>query len=1148
MSSTSSVKMINLEVMAEDQYAIDKAAGTTAGKAYGWHGTFQVIPMGMNHKPEAFAQNLRKTMPEIDTIRIAFNSYSFNADGSLHPEFERFLIEAVKQGFKLSFNYADGETQELNADKSMSVEQVREILTGSAYDRFIDAWNNMFDWLDRYPAVGDAIHSLEGMNEPQGYGYAQTVAGAGGEFVQLYGDHMAEFAAMVKDRTDAKVMISGWGYGQNFSILGSTTSSDGTVSVMDQIRNAAGEDLIWSAHLYPHWITDMEQSLEGMQQFVKREYSFVGDDALMVTEIAALNKDLVTPGTTNSFWLARAWEAFADAGIGIGWFPAVEYGPSSLVSLSGKTPVFWHPDSYAHAQNAYLLEAENPAYAAGEAVSAKLIAGKVMDPNYKGLANIDGIGFAAGHGGNDTLTAISRAANMLYGGTGDDLLMGAGDLDRLFGQAGNDTLRGAAGNDVLSGGDGDDLLSAGSGADMLTGGRGADRFSFEAGGKDVVTDYSLVEGDVLAVGLETLTTAQIDAGVSWIDFDGDGKADDAVYGWTGGEIVLLNYRVERPDGIITGTDQSDTIRSGYKDSGGDVLTWRSAVIEGAGGNDNITGTVSADLINGGAGDDTVVGGSGSDTIRGGDGHDVVNGFTGDDLVYGGAGNDKISSGGGRDTLHGEGGNDTLTGGVLSAGGEGDDSLVGGTTADRLTGDTGNDWIGGEGGLDTLTGGDGNDTISGTHLLVGGLGDDSLVGRSTSADTITGDDGDDTISGAGGLDSLSGGAGADIISGSNLILGGDDNDRLTGMKSADSISGDAGADVISGGGGNDTLTGGTGNDTITGSFRILGGDGDDSITGLSGADVISGELGADWINGGGGLDTIYGGAGNDTLRGSNHMEGGDGNDGMTGSSGADYLTGDEGADSIYGAGGIDSIYGGAGNDRITGGNLIEGGEGNDTLTGMTTSDVIRGEAGDDSIVGGGGSDSLSGGDDDDNITGGNENDSIWGGEGDDVLSGGAGNDWLVGDGGDDLIVGGGGLDTIEGGAGNDAINVASGTNFAYGGDGNDYVNANASSNSTIDLGAGIDRVRGVMSTGAGFTVTGGEGADTFEFKRSSGAATATVTDFEVGIDIFQIDSLVGFEAITRYSRFQGFTDVGDDAVLKFDGDTYIFKDHQVSDLI
>jgi Ca2+-binding RTX toxin-like protein len=58
-------------------------------------------------------------------------------------------------------------------------------------------------------------------------------------------------------------------------------------------------------------------------------------------------------------------------------------------------------------------------------------------------------------------TTGSAAADVFYGGGGNDTLGGGAGNDRLFGRLGRDTLKGDAGNDILSGGAGKDTLTGG---------------------------------------------------------------------------------------------------------------------------------------------------------------------------------------------------------------------------------------------------------------------------------------------------------------------------------------------------------------------------------------------------------------------------------------------------------------------------------------------------------------------------------------------------------------------------------------------------------------------------------------------------------------------------------------------------------------
>ncbi|GEM_PF-2280391 len=172
----------------------------------------------------------------------------------------------------------------------------------------------------------------------------------------------------------------------------------------------------------------------------------------------------------------------------------------------------------------------------------------------------------------------------------------------------------------------------------------------------------------------------------------------------------------------------------------EMLPFRGvARIDGAGGNDTITGTLGIDRIKGGTGDDIIFDPDGANKIRGGAGDDIIEVGNGSDGSF----------------LHGGSGNDTLISGW------GDDMLVGGSGADILIGGRGDDMLSGSGGKDILEGGKGNDTLDGGRgrdLLTGGEGNDVFVFNATERgrDTITDfEDGIDMIrfSGLAGFDDL-----------------------------------------------------------------------------------------------------------------------------------------------------------------------------------------------------------------------------------------------------------------------------------------------------------------------------------------------------------------------------------------------------------
>lgn len=138
------------------------------------------------------------------------------------------------------------------------------------------------------------------------------------------------------------------------------------------------------------------------------------------------------------------------------------------------------------------------------------------------IAGDDGNDVLFGQGGNDVITG-GAGSNNINGGDGNDTIVagdGFGGFSYAVGEAGNDVLAagtnqgaglyGGAGNDTLIGGGQADNLIGGSGIDLITGGGGADNFIFNRGDLydglyDVITD--LRQGD--AIYLSTSVQADV---------------------------------------------------------------------------------------------------------------------------------------------------------------------------------------------------------------------------------------------------------------------------------------------------------------------------------------------------------------------------------------------------------------------------------------------------------------------------------------------------------------------------------------------------------------------------------------------------------------------------------------------------------------
>jgi beta-glucanase (GH16 family) len=150
----------------------------------------------------------------------------------------------------------------------------------------------------------------------------------------------------------------------------------------------------------------------------------------------------------------------------------------------------------------------------------------------------------------------------------------------------------------------------------------------------------------------------------------------------------------------------------------------------------------------------------------------------------------------------------------------------------------------------------------------------------------------------------------------LLQGGSAADTLTGADGRNTLMGGDGADRILGGAGFNQVNGNKGEDSIVGRSNtgdwLLGGQGSDQIDASqsAGRNIINGNIGADTVTGGAGDDVVRGGQGDDLI----HAGAGD-----------DWISGDRGVDTLVGGAGADTFhhFAGAGVAVVTDFSLGEG---------------------------------------------------------------------------------------------------------------------------------------------------------------------------------------------------------------------------------
>jgi Ca2+-binding RTX toxin-like protein len=195
--------------------------------------------------------------------------------------------------------------------------------------------------------------------------------------------------------------------------------------------------------------------------------------------------------------------------------------------------------------------------------------------------SIDGIELVLGSSGDDRFTAGAEAM-VIYGGLGDDLLIGGPDGD----VEGRDCLYGDDGNDTV-------MIRSGQRTAEADGGEGID-----------LLDLSLADGQ----------SAKVDLAAGTWNFN-------APYASSGTAAGFEQLRGTQLDDWLAGSGLNETI---FGNSGADILLGRS-------GKDCLFGEAGADDLRGGKGNDSLSGGSMADRLTGGEGRDWLSGGSGRDV-------------------------------------------------------------------------------------------------------------------------------------------------------------------------------------------------------------------------------------------------------------------------------------------------------------------------------------------------------------------------------------------------------------------------------------------------------------------------------------------------------------------------------------
>lgn len=486
-------------------------------------------------------------------------------------------------------------------------------------------------------------------------------------------------------------------------------------------------------------------------------------------------------------------------------------------------------------------------------------------------------------------------------------------ITTIYGGDGNDRLLGGSGAETFDGGDGEDFIDGQQGADVAFMGDGDDTFQWDPGdGSDIVEgqyghDIMLFNGSAGSEIFELSPNGQRlrftrNLGNIVMDLDGVEQVDlralvgtdvTTVNDLTGTSLTELNIDLANALGGTTGDGQADTInvKGTLGDDAIDVIgagtsvaaiglftqinitnaegANDSLVISALDGADGITATtlpagVIKPTLDGGEDNDTLLGSQGVDLFLGGNGDDFIFGDNGNDTALMGAGADLFQwdPGDGSDVVEGQNGVDAM----IFFGSNAAESInaVANGARTLFTRDVGNITMDlneveniefrALGGADNVTIGD----LSATHVDridvdlrsanggADGAADSVTVSATESAETFgaTGDAGGVSVFGlaatvrvffadvASDRLTLNALGGDDVVDASSLETGGIPL-TINGGLGNDVMLGGAAADFFNGGDGADVALMGAGDDT----FVWNPGDDNDTLEGQGGFDTM-----------------------------------------------------------------------------------------------------------------------------------------------------------------------------------------------------------------------------------------------------------------------------------------------------------------------
>lgn len=513
--------MINPQIIgvpnAEQQARIDAGEFLTNI----WQGEMQQEPVNMRGNPVGFADGLALGLPGVRRFRMAFNTYSFNPDGSFRPDMEAFLSRMWENGYEALWVLMDGPSQETGDANTLHTQWPNSYQVMSGLQDWLDlmprlaarhaeAWGKLLAWLVAHPEARTG--GFEAINEPASYARAAgRFPASAATFVHAYVDHVEAIYHQISAAWPAAdFFVGGWNYSATFDVLRDTDMPGGGISALNYLRALIGARLVWSIHLYPQWGPNA-QTLDSLNTWMDNRFRPILSDRKVFTEFnlqngQANNWKLPSDDARSTFMFSRAGEWFVRREAGIGWWPVVNYAAGYLFYISGTGRLRQRQqNSYGGGLGLFAM-GNHPDMFSGRPVSgySPLTIVPLDEPpvvtanDWRNGAEIpEAASFAYGFGGAGVcvLNGNYDSNNFLIGGNGRTIMRGGNRDDQLVTGLGGGVVRTGRGNNVVTVNGGASRVYCGDGYNLVSLLRGATELVLDPAGNHMVFGFSPGKGD-----------------------------------------------------------------------------------------------------------------------------------------------------------------------------------------------------------------------------------------------------------------------------------------------------------------------------------------------------------------------------------------------------------------------------------------------------------------------------------------------------------------------------------------------------------------------------------------------------------------------------------------------------------------------------